>query len=264
MLSLLTTDGISSEGSLFYITFYVGVLSVTLLQYLYFKSQPHDADVHAMRRSRPAGMFFGFCLQVYSAALVIVGVGFKMLLAEFQHDKSADKEYESSSSNYGRFLAGSDDEASMSDEERRQRIATFFCVGLGVSFLTLDWMSVAHVGIKAIHDRFYNEKGAFARAVALSLNISRGLIAAFIFTTFLHTTKPNLVALYGLLAIFLQVVVRLVGYVFFPPEESLHGHKHSSNDEESEKAEEMHWPNMTHPTSVDLHNDHSADDLIVS
>ncbi len=260
VLSLLTTDLASSENNEFYFTFYCGVLSVTLLQYLYFKSQPHDADGHAMRRSRPGALLFVIFIQIYSAALVIVGVSFKMLLTEYKYDNESDseamvKEYESSSSsNYGRFLAGSGDEKSMySDEERRQRIATFFCVGLGISFLSLDLLTLAHLGIKAIHDRFYNVKGVFARAVVLSLNISRFLITAFIFTVFLHTTEPELVALYGLISIILQVFVSLVGYIFFPPEESSHGQKQSSNDDKS-KTETMHLSTRTQSKLFNLHN----------
>ncbi len=59
-----------------------GVISVILLQVLYFTSQPHSKEGHAFRRSRAAGICFSFVNQFYSAALIIVGVSWKLMLIE--------------------------------------------------------------------------------------------------------------------------------------------------------------------------------------
>lgn len=87
VLSLVIVDGIAriNDGK-YYMTFFLGVLNVIFLQFLYFKSQPHDVAHHAMRRSRHAGLAFNFIIQVYSAALIIVGVSYKLLLTEVSID----------------------------------------------------------------------------------------------------------------------------------------------------------------------------------
>ena len=59
ILSLLIVNDISRNNeSSYYLTFYLGIISVTLIQFLYFKSQAHDADHHAMRRTRNAGILY--------------------------------------------------------------------------------------------------------------------------------------------------------------------------------------------------------------
>mmetsp|Transcript_19003 Transcript_19003/g.26753 ORF Transcript_19003/g.26753 Transcript_19003/m.26753 type:complete len:337 (+) Transcript_19003:1-1011(+) len=86
ILSLLIVNDVPSSQDYvakYYTTFYVGVVSVTLLQYLYFKSQPHSADHHAMRRTRISGFSYGWITQLYSAALIVVGVSYKMILTEY-------------------------------------------------------------------------------------------------------------------------------------------------------------------------------------
>ena len=86
-MSLLIVE-ISDEENEFYLTFYTGILSVILLQYLHFKSQPHHANEHAMRRTRLAGITYGILVQIYSASLIIVGVSYKMLLTEYSKENS--------------------------------------------------------------------------------------------------------------------------------------------------------------------------------
>lgn len=83
VLSLVIVDGIAdSNDGKYYLVFFFGVLSVIFLQILHFKSQPRDAVHHALRRSRLGGMAFSVLIQVYSAALILVGVSFKLMLTE--------------------------------------------------------------------------------------------------------------------------------------------------------------------------------------
>jgi hypothetical protein len=49
VLSLLIV--VAPETSEYYETFFSGVISITLLEYLHFRSQPYDADDHAMVRT---------------------------------------------------------------------------------------------------------------------------------------------------------------------------------------------------------------------
>ena len=73
ILSLLIVDVVDGDWR-YDVTFYAGILSVILLQYLHYKNQPHHADDHAMRKSRVRGITFVFVLTVYSAALIVVSV----------------------------------------------------------------------------------------------------------------------------------------------------------------------------------------------
>jgi len=71
VLSLLIVE--ISEGAYYYVTFYSGILSITLTQTLHFQSQPHDPDKHALRRDKIAGFLFMQLLYVYSASLIVLG-----------------------------------------------------------------------------------------------------------------------------------------------------------------------------------------------
>ena len=83
ILSLVIVDNIAKDNDRkYYLVFFFGVLGVIFLQILYFKSQPHDASHHALRRSRLGGITFNFLVQIYSAALILVGVSYKMMLTE--------------------------------------------------------------------------------------------------------------------------------------------------------------------------------------
>ena len=241
MLSLLIVD-VSNEIYAFYATFYIGILSVTFLQYLYFKSQPHDANEHALRRDRIAGTLFITFIQYYSAALIIVGVSFKMLLTEYkyQNEANSNSDYQSSAENY-RFLAASGDtDSKYSMEERRRRIAIFFCLGIGISFLTLDLMTIAHKGLNEIHDRYFNTENVRSRVMGFILIALRAAVVFFICTCFFYISEPEQVALSGLISILLQVILRLVGFVYFPPKKSKHVSELSSSI----------WPNVTYPASI--------------
>ncbi len=138
---------------------------------------------------------------------------------------------------YGRFLAG----VKYPPEERRQRIAYFFCVGLALTFVFLDLMTIAHLGFEGIHAGYLSERGTFGRTVGILFFMLRVGITLFILTTCFHTTDPEYVALYGLISVILQVIVRLGGYVFYPPKESLHDHNQLSNHEE-DLPDLIHWP----------------------
>ena len=83
VLSLVIVDDIAKDNDRkYYLVFFWGVLGAIFLQILYFKSQPLDVSHHALRRSRLGGIAFNFLVQFYSAALILVGVSYKMMLTE--------------------------------------------------------------------------------------------------------------------------------------------------------------------------------------
>jgi len=231
ILSLLIVE-ISDEVPAFYFTFYVGIVSVILLQYLHFKSQPHDADGHALRRSRLGGTAFAWLNQIYSAALIIVGVSYKMLLTEYQYEVKEevvdyDNNYNKSSSILGRLLAGDDSKSKYDTEDRRQRIAYFFCAGLAVVFACLDLLNLAHNGIAASLNRCTCTKGNLRIKAVFFVVVFRLVIILLTATACFYITEPELVAVVGFTAIFMQVLIRIMGSFFFPSQHKIH----SAHDE---------------------------------
>lgn len=87
ILSLIIVDDIAEHmrGS-YNLTFYSGVLTVVLLQILFFKIQPQEGKDHALRRSVDAGIMYIILIQLYSAALIVLGACFKMLLIEVRQN----------------------------------------------------------------------------------------------------------------------------------------------------------------------------------
>merc|ERR1719223_1291216 len=110
VLSLLISTVVEEDFG-YYRSFYTGILSVTLLQFLYFKSQPNGG--HVVRNDRVSGTLFAVLLQTLSAALVTIGVGYKMLLREYTLEHGSTSH---------RLLSGNDNEIlKYTQEERRER-----------------------------------------------------------------------------------------------------------------------------------------------
>ena len=101
VLSLLIVDVV--ETTPYYKTLFSGVISITLLEYLHFRSQPHNPDDHAMRRKKEAGLAFSYTMWIYSAALIVLGTAYKMLLYEYIYEEKAKKSsnYAEKDSSYG-------------------------------------------------------------------------------------------------------------------------------------------------------------------
>merc|ERR1712113_864498 len=155
-------------------------------------------------RTRSSRTAFGWLIQIYSIALVVVGVCYKMLLTEYQYEVDHRNTFdESTSSLFGRLLPGSENAKSKYNvEERRQRIAYFFCAGLAVVFACLGLMDIAHYGIQSYFQRFVS-----TGRVTFFL-LLRVIIVLFIGTACFYVTEPELVALVGLAAICMQVMSR--------------------------------------------------------
>ncbi len=264
ILSILIVD--TSNVSKYYFSFYTAVLSVVLLQYFHFRSQPHHAEDHAMRRSRRAGVTWAILMNWYSAGLIIIGVSYKMLLIEFskEHDKRRNLMMLWNSVDRSRELAGGSD--GLSDQERKMNVAKFFSGSLAFTMLCLDCLMLSHRGFRDNFKRCLRQKSNSLKMKAAFLVLLRTLI--FLSAAFIHTwTKdPGKLIFFGFIIIFLQVFVRFIGDIVFPPEgpstnhhDGKHEHdvKHSdSQDETLDDIGKNMWPNRSFARAVrcDLHS----------
>jgi hypothetical protein len=253
ILSLLIVD--ISGGSDYYGTFYTGILSVVLLQYLHFRSQPHHADEHAMRRKKEAGVAFSILMEIYSAALVLLGVSYKMFLFEYVYEDAGshrtliqeDEGAHRMLFDVPRGLAGGGSTALEYDTAgRRQRIANLFCGCLAVVWFCTDVMLIVHKGIKASVGRCKCEHTHKTKLLAVVLILLRVGLIAFIATLSLNVTDPLLLPVIGLCCIFAQLVLRAISNVVFPDdrvhsEVDDHGKHVIVEDDEDENK----WPNTT-------------------
>lgn len=228
---------------------------MTLLQYLYFKSQPHHADGHAMRRTRSAGYAFASLINTYSTALVIVGVSFKMLLEEYAYEEPTIEKAFRRTSYLSRLLASGGGESKYSLEDRRKRISIFFCIGLAMVFICLDLMSLTHRGIKGSMERCHCADNKLRVKGILLVVVLRLVGILYIGTACLYLTEPESVALAGFASIILQVLIRWMGTKYFPSSEKDEHHSHGGKNKPQPnildaEVNEDQWPNTTQPLSI--------------
>lgn len=249
ILSLLIVETSLSRN--YYITFYCGIVSVVLLQYLHFRSQPHHASEHAMRRSKNAGMVFSTLMQTYSFALVAVGVSFKMLLYEYIYQESGGyklrKLLQVLRDSAMRHLAGGGG-PKYSTDERQQRVANFFCGSMAIAWICLDLMILTHQGLRNnVHRCECQITKKISKLGVLFAIIRAGLIA-FIASLSQYVQKPELIAIIGMVAIIVQVSTRVLGDLVYPKAKVAadHGHGDEAGGGSENDREEDRWPNVTH------------------
>ena len=173
ILSLLIEDVPQEDGNYFW-TFYFSLMTVILLQYLHFRSQPHDADDHVFRRSKDRGLVWKVFLFVYASSLVALGASFTLFVRSFASDETASM---GSEADDHRFLAGGGDSAH-SLPEMRKRGSYIFSISLSLVFLSMDVMSLMHVGFKHGRYRCYCKESKGYNKIGIVLVITRvGLIA---------------------------------------------------------------------------------------
>jgi hypothetical protein len=238
VLSLLIVKFIPSQG--YQQVFYCGVVSIALLQYLHFRSQPHHADEHAMRRSRNAGAFFATVLQIYSVALVVMGTSFKMLLYEQVYEDEAvsapvtNVTRRATSTILSRLLADatatptvSTAAAELDKKNHEKNVAMFYCISLAIVWFCLDVMLLLHRGIQKHQDDV--NKCSRLRCVTVGvLILCRVALVVFMATYWLTEVRPAVLTLVGLVCIVLQLLTREAGECLF---------KGGENDDEQEAVE---------------------------
>lgn len=214
ILSLLIVD--VNENSDYFATFYCSLLTVIFLQYLHFRSMPHEADDHAMRRSKNRGMAWIFFKYVYSCALVALGAAFALFVTSFSYEMAEDGTHRRALNNEefwtGRFLAGGGGSLTRDEfDAMEQSAANLFSIALSVVFIALDGMSFMNVGFEGSKARCqcqrtdkYNIKGVFVIAVRVGLLV-------FCATLSQWKTDPQLLAEAGLGITVGQIIMRKLG-----------------------------------------------------
>lgn len=219
VLSLLIVPTQSGD---YYKAFFCGILSIIILEILHFRSQPKEPDGHAMRRSRQGGIVFVVYGQFYSAALIVLGTSYKMILYEYVYASAAD-DYrfleESGGGDFvmddrSRWLAGSDPPIA-DTADRRQRVAHFFCISMALVWFCLDVMLIAHKGIGYNVKRCSEAGSKRQHYFAMSMGLMRTSMIVGIATMSQYVTEPGLLAFLGLIGIMLQVMLRVAGSFVF-------------------------------------------------
>ena len=215
VLSLIIVE--ESAGRRYFVTFSAGIVAVTMMQYLYFRSNPAEADDHAMRRSVAGGFQFFYSILLYSACLIILGCSFKLILHHYLDEEEKAEE-------------GEDAEEEL--QETARRITSMFSWSLAASFFFLDLMVIAHRGWTLNLSRL-TDKGRIRWGPMLC---TIGTTSMILLTALLpkFVTNLELLSVVGCAIILAQVLVRTLGYRYFPV---------------SKNAMDVacRWPNVTEP-----------------
>jgi len=249
VLALLIVE--QSSGLRYYVTFFAGILSVTLFQYLFFRSQPFEADDHALRRSPGAGFSYLWAVKLYSASLILVGCSYKMILHYFLEEEELIEEHGES--------ALQDEEISLELEHTRKQIARLFCYSMALSFIALDLMIILHRGFVANFSRFrVNGKWAWG-----PLRVSV-LVYVLLFITvdmWRWFDRLETLAAAGLMIVIAQVLIRTRGLRYFPVSKRAMELAQCGGDlsllTPDEGGSHTHhsppgWPNRTQPQSIPI------------
>jgi len=228
ILSLLIVD-VPEEDSEYYGTFFCSLLTVIFLHYLHFRSMPHDADDHAIRRSKNRGMGWVLCKYMYSCALVALGAAFTFFVTSFSYEVHDEDDphrrsvqmttttttaMDLSEESIGRFLAGGGGSSIMTSEEfakKEQTAAHLFSISLSVVFLGLEGMSFMNVGLEGSRARVQCPKSLQYDLKGLFLTLVRIGLLVFCATLSQWETNPQALVSLGLGTTIGQIVIRLLG-----------------------------------------------------
>jgi hypothetical protein len=227
ILSLLMVD-VAFETPDFYSTFYCGVLTIILLQYLHFQSQPLHANQHAFRRSKNAGIGFFCIFQVYSFALMAVAASYTFFLTY---------------------------------EERKTTSGKLFSVSLAIVFACLDIMVLFHMGISEAQHRCVCQESHRWNIKGLAVILLRCTLLGFTATLSFWQFLPENLSALGLACVALQLVLRKSGAKYLN-HSFVHGHEgtaaessmydwgapEASGSESDQEGGSRTWPNVTAPT----------------
>lgn len=196
ILALLIVE--QSPGQRYYVTFYSGIITVTLLQYLFFRSNPFDPDDHAMRRSSEGAFMFYYAIVFYSASLIMVGCSFKMILHFYLELEEA---------------GGEIDDLEL--QQTSQAIANLYSWSAAASFVFLDLMLISHRGVASTFGRLVHHDGKCANIPTLIMITDLSLT---LFQAVLSQWVQNLevITVIGLGVVFGHVFIRTHGLKYFP------------------------------------------------
>ena len=248
--SLLIVE--STNTSEYNTAFFGSIHSITLMEYLHFRSQPHSANQHALRRSKEAGLAFSHLMQLYSASLIILGASYKMLLYEFTYEESSSSSHRRMLFpilNASRWLAGGGDDSTLLEaDDRRQRAANFFCGSLAVTWLCLDLMILTHRGLSANTGRCRCKESGGLKWIGVLTTVCRVGLLVFMATLSTYLTDPGKLVLVGLGGIIAQVLLRFATTLVFGPELGEESEEH--DEVKGGVGDPKKWPNVTAPQAI--------------
>lgn len=241
ILSLLIVD--VSEGEDYYLTFYSGILTVVSLHYLHYRSQPHDADNHATRRHKDAGVWWGMVDAIYSASLIAVGVSYKLFMYEFTYGTRRLEGGEDSLKE--RDLAGG---VGLTSDERQQAAANVFSAAMTLVFVCLDLIILLHRGLNSSISRCQCAKTKVTNWKGVLLTVARISLALFFATLSQYATDPRHLSVLGLAGVVAQLIIRKLGRIIFLDRE-----KNEAEDYVCER--EKMQPDIEEKTMPKVHNE---------
>ena len=264
IFSILIVD-VPNENQEYFGTFYASTLTVILLQFLHFKSQPHSAHGHAMRRNKDAGIAVNLLAYVYSLALVCLGAAFTFFLTHFNNNAGEettsyeDMSYEKNTvdgSGYddhsSRWLAGGDDDTTTTDTDMTmQRASHLFAGSLAISFWCLDAMTLFHLGLKQGWDRCVAPNSRKINVAGITVVILRIGLMALTASLSSITQEPEKLSFLGMACVILQLILRKLGAKFLSHAAQVHAMGHGDPAKKHHPARKQPtaaaWPNVTAP-----------------
>lgn len=217
VLSLLTLQynhSWDTHAREYSVSFYSGLVTVTLFQYLFFRTQPSHAKDHALRRSTTGAFLFYYAHIFYSASLILMGCSYKMILLSYHEEEGPPA----------------------------STIAQVYCWSMTVSFVSLDVLIMSHRGCASNFGRLCpKRKCAWIPAVCSLL-----LIASWVITLTMSWWVPSLeiLSVCGLLVVMAQVMIRTIGLRYFPVSKEAMERAIQGDYEDSE-MDHRRWPNVT-------------------
>lgn len=193
VFSLLVEEALEADG--YYITFYCGLTTVTLLMYSHFQSQPMEAEKHAMVKSKNRAILSQTIQSIYTLSLVALGATFTLFVRSFAGQGYAGRrwlEFLDELALDQRFLAGGGD-SKYSQDDLNERAGIIFSIALGLVFFSLDFMSlVLHLGTEMLM------KNCRTKPVCAYLVFIRGVLIAVTLSISQWTKDPEILAPIGL------------------------------------------------------------------
>jgi hypothetical protein len=196
-----------------------------MMQYLYFRSQPFEADDHAMRRAMIGGITFYYSMICYSATLIMIGCSFKLILHHYLDEEAISE---------GEPMAESEPDYPL--EESARRIADMFSWSMAASFFFLDQMIVSHRGWSANLARLCVD--GHINWPPLLIFILDWVLLVVTATFSQWITNLELLSIAGCTMVMCQVMMRTRGLRFFPVSKNAMENAHR-------------WPNVSEPRSVE-------------
>ena len=230
IFSLLIVD-VQDKGLDFYLVFYFSLLTVILLQLLHFQSQPHEAELHAVRRDKNRGMLWALLQNVYSLSLVIMGASFTsfLLYADERDDRR-------------RFVIRQLASGGVDYNSGRVGSAHLYSGALALVLLSLTIMNVLHKNSDEIQVQCLMKTGKkFTVTLAAIMRIGIVIIAG---TISQWTLKPKFITLTGLLCVIADLFSRKIESVYAKNQNSVE--EAISHENEHGNSEEASWPNVMH------------------